>query len=1071
MSEAAQRQLSDASARPGAWALAVVLACLCLACLMTAPRLAWADEGRQAVDLSAQAEDVALSRDAGEPDAEGQGLRDEGNDAQMAGDPVPEEAEVDPAPVESETRGEQGEQVPCPLSEAEADELREQASCAVPTEAVESAQAEPAVADDMADEAAFDVPAELTSDAPAEAVAGAPSDDADGMKAKEGDDLETEELSASQVEAMAAAAAAAMQLQPASEGGSGKGVQQAASLPKAKSIAKSTRAKVSDAGQRLHIAQVAKRTTKRTLADGIYLVSASANAAKMLQSAGGSTKAGADATISADLNAIHQRWSLAYIKDGLYSVKNIKSGNYLAVRGGKAAFYTPVVQDAKASAASERWRLVKFPGGYRLVSALSPWLALSVAADGSSTRVVSVRNASAQRWSAQGVTRTIADGVYAVSNAKSGRALTVKGGAISSGSNVIQSAADGSLAQVFAATYNPNTGYYRLTAPSGNSLDVQQASAASGANVWIATTNGTNAQDWSIVKAGNSYRLVSAISGKVLEIAGGSTSDGANARVATSNDSASQRFTFKKLTNWIPEGAYRIVTSINRSNGLAVAGSGADGANVGTAASSGANSQRFYLRPAGSGGYTIQTPLAGTYLSVAYKASGANVRQAKASQVWLPTITAAGITFTLKESKQVALNAAGSNVNAAATNGARTQQFILVPTGLLADGVYTIGSDVDTKFVFDTYGQSRDNGVRLQVCKANNTIAQQYRLTRLSSGAYRIANIGSGKALQAMAPSAASGQVQQQTPGSAVSQQWNLAMNADGSLSILSAASKNATAMVLASSKPDNYVKVNTAKRANVAAQHWRVAPSSVAIQAYDALSITLDQMAAWQLSSPFNASYSQAQMRDFLDPSKLDAYQFIDLREGAGATAAQLNKVISSQGIAGGKFAGLGQAFIDGAAKYGINEVFLLSLAALESGWGTSELASGYAYGGGTIDGGSYAAGTYYNFFGIGAFDNSPLSGGRKAAIVNGWSTPAKAIEGAAKWIAENYVYRSEYAQPTLYAMRWDYAYSNVNKQRGWHQYSTGVNWSGLVSGVMSRAYREVTSSVPKVYLTPRYR
>ncbi|MBQ7886111.1 MAG: hypothetical protein IJ313_04365, partial [Clostridia bacterium] len=97
--------------------------------------------------------------------------------------------------------------------------------------------------------------------------------------------------------------------------------------------------------------------------------------------------------------------------------------------------------------------------------------------------------------------------------------------------------------------------------------------------------------------------------------------------------------------------------------------------------------------------------------------------------------------------------------------------------------------------------------------------------------------------------------------------------------------------------------------------------------------------------------------------------------------------------------------------------------------------------------------------------------SGGRKAAIINGWSSPAKAIEGAAQWIASNYVYRSQYAQPTLYAMRWDYAYSDANKERSWHQYSTGTTWTSLVSGVLASAYNNIDVSAPKIYLTPKYK
>lgn len=84
--------------------------------------------------------------------------------------------------------------------------------------------------------------------------------------------------------------------------------------------------------------------------------------------------------------------------------------------------------------------------------------------------------------------------------------------------------------------------------------------------------------------------------------------------------------------------------------------------------------------------------------------------------------------------------------------------------------------------------------------------------------------------------------------------------------------------------------------------------------------------------------------------------------------------------------------------------------------------MAKGYVYDGKTlVDGKTWPKGTYYNFYGIGAYDSSPLSGGRALAIKNGWDTPEKAIHGAARWIATNYL-NNAFSQNTLYKMRWNY-------------------------------------------------
>ena len=233
--------------------------------------------------------------------------------------------------------------------------------------------------------------------------------------------------------------------------------------------------------------------------------------------------------------------------------------------------------------------------------------------------------------------------------------------------------------------------------------------------------------------------------------------------------------------------------------------------------------------------------------------------------------------------------------------------------------------------------------------------------------------------------------------------------------------------------------------------------------------------------ASPAALGYTQSEITASMNPSSYPAgtrqfYQFAQLNKGYSGmlSAEQLNGYISSTAKGrSGMLAGMGQAFIDAARLYGVNEAYLLAHAIVESGWGTSTLAKGYAYDGSTIVAGqTWPKGTYYNFYGIGAYDSSPLSGGRALAIKNGWNSREKAVSGAAKWIATNYLNNS-YGQDTLYKMRWNCAqyarYGSVG-----HQYATDRQWATTIAGVMSDIYTSAGISQQKAALTflvPTYR
>ena len=200
---------------------------------------------------------------------------------------------------------------------------------------------------------------------------------------------------------------------------------------------------------------------------------------------------------------------------------------------------------------------------------------------------------------------------------------------------------------------------------------------------------------------------------------------------------------------------------------------------------------------------------------------------------------------------------------------------------------------------------------------------------------------------------------------------------------------------------------------------------------------ITADRSDLEYFLNPANFTGSQRGMMQFL---RIDSYK-------GGVTASELNSYLNSLSPTSpgyNVFYNQGQAFINAAQKYNVDLVYLVSHAMWETGYGASTLAKGQ-----TIT--SYKGQplpepvTVYNFFGIGAIDNSANVSGAEAAYSNGWTSIEATIDGSAQWIASNYIKSSKYNQNTIYKMKFNYEYS-------WHQYATDVNWANGISGIMTK-------------------
>lgn len=184
-----------------------------------------------------------------------------------------------------------------------------------------------------------------------------------------------------------------------------------------------------------------------------------------------------------------------------------------------------------------------------------------------------------------------------------------------------------------------------------------------------------------------------------------------------------------------------------------------------------------------------------------------------------------------------------------------------------------------------------------------------------------------------------------------------------------------------------------------------------------------------WGWANATRAQTSSAMNVKRIWESNTQCYQMLNLGKYQGVSASALNKILKGKGTLDGQ----GKAFAEACKKNNINEIYLIAHAFLESGYGTSNFASG-----------RYGA---YNYFGIGAFDNDP-DYAMKFAKNKGWTSPAKAIMGGASFVRKGYINKG---QNTLYRIRWN------PKNPATHQYATAIEWCQHQASTIAKLYKQI--------------
>ena len=563
--------------------------------------------------------------------------------------------------------------------------------------------------------------------------------------------------------------------------------------------------------------------------------------------------------------------------------------------------------------------------------------------------------------------------------------------------------------------------------------------------------NGTITASFDIVDpktavANGVYEIVTALPGRrVLDVPAASKKSGESLQLYSSNGTGAQQF----RVNRTPDGFY---TLQNENSGLYLSSSSlmelGNRILLTQERADSTNRQKWMIKRSLSGGYVISSAWDSRYVIDVF---GANSSNGAAIQMWESNGSAAQRwDFRKVQSMRSRLD------DLAAKN-----------RGVLADGSYRLHTANSSSASLDVRNGGKANSTPVQLYRANGTAAQVWRVSHDEKGYVTLTGAGSGKALDVAGANASQGAaVGIYDRNGTWAQKW-VAVR-DGSGVRLVSALDDSLVLDVQGGSTANGAKVQLYGANGTGAQRWIFVKTDDGVKAVG-YSISLDRMIA------INGLSSSA--RQFIDPKtwKLGDkafYQFLDLRTGVdNVTGEQLDKSISSTALGRkGVFVGKVNAFVAAAKSARINPMYLFAHSMIETGWGTSAMARGKYFPEGKVTIGKVTkvvpAGTYYNFFGWGAFDSSPQSAFDYARF-HGWNSIEKSLSGTARLIADNYIHAG---QETLYEMRWNPDYAEKTGKRS-HQYATDPLWAYNIAITMATGMQlNGISGLGEAYLLPVY-
>ncbi|WP_448922872.1 RICIN domain-containing protein [Holdemanella biformis] len=280
--------------------------------------------------------------------------------------------------------------------------------------------------------------------------------------------------------------------------------------------------------------------------------------------------------------------------------------------------------------------------------------------------------------------------------------------------------------------------------------------------------------------------------------------------------------TFDIVKDEMSNGTYEIVSSLSNNKVLDIHnGSKNKGAYVQLYNWNGSVAQQYTIRKNQNGYYTIQNVGSGLYLGVetdwnSMRAGNRLVQGMNASNKSGQFIIARNsngywvISSAWDSRFVVDLNGAKLNnenkIQMYTGNGSNAQAWKLLKIGMsreelddlafnnrnnLSDGIYTVNSSLNSTFVLDVNGGSKENFENIQLYKNNGTLAQAWKVSHDSKGYVTFINIGSGKAIDVKNGYSQNSQnISQYDSNNTYAQKWIIVKDGDG-FKIVSALNDN----------------------------------------------------------------------------------------------------------------------------------------------------------------------------------------------------------------------------------------------------------------------------------------
>ena len=410
-------------------------------------------------------------------------------------------------------------------------------------------------------------------------------------------------------------------------------------------------------------------------------------------------------------------------------------------------------------------------------------------------------------------TNILEDGVYILRNKNSGLTLSIAGGGINIGDNIVQDDFIGQLFQQFEITSVGGDEFSIRAFQSGLKVDVAGGVGDVGDNIQQWDENLTDAQIWEIVEAEPGYYyLVNRAMGNYLSVAGESTAAEANVELSAPGTLDSQKWSFESLTPLQVEAGSYYFTNLQTGGVIEVENGDTNfGANIQQGAYQGSTFQHFRLVPDGEGYFEFRPQ----HSNKAVDMEGGEILPGTNVLQWTPNLTDAqkwrvlptgdGYYFLINKrvstrfsETDISLHLGvaksspdpGANIAVFYNTGTRNFKWTLtqVSDTPIPDGVYALTNKA-SGLNMEVEGGSLDLGADVVQNTYTEQTYQQFSFVANGSAQYQISPIHSGSIVDVSGGAANPGDnVQQWVQNGTNAQLWTIEPDGNGYFRLVSVA-------------------------------------------------------------------------------------------------------------------------------------------------------------------------------------------------------------------------------------------------------------------------------------------